>query len=259
MAQVVRFERDSIRRFLRHLEFSRRGTMSRFRPTVERCESRLLPTLVFVFGGNAFAATKPDHLTQIAASMLEQNGDKAVQVPTPPIGSPHAFFSLAARLARFAKGQPIGLVGFSAGGSLAARLSAVPQLHVKAALDFYGPPDLTDWFTYHQSDRFAQYVTTHVGLTRDFIALMSGASPSRAFVVCAFGTRDQNVVASVSTASFQREFAHGKVFTYPGPHGVSVRSCPPAFNEFVRHLAAGSTTGSTPSATIARSPLRVIA
>jgi len=211
--------------------------MSRFRPSVELCEARLLPTLVFVLSGNGFAAAKTDILTRLAARRIAQHGDQPVQVATPAIGTPAAFYSLAAKLARFARGQPIGLVGFSAGGSLAARLSQLPQLRVRAALDFYGPPDVQDWLNYHQSDRFAQYVKSHVALTSDFISLMSGPSQSRAFVVGAFGTFDQNVVSSISTAGFKRDFTHSAVYTYPGPHGVPLGASWPAFYDFLNHLA----------------------
>jgi len=160
-------------------------------------------------------------------------------------GTPGAFQALADRVASLANGQPIGLVGFRAGGSWAVRLSELPELHVKAVLNFYGPPDLQDWFSYHGRDRFAQYVISHVDLTSDFVALMSGASQSQAFIVNAFGTNDQNVVASVSTASFERDFQHGQVFTYPGPHGVSPLASVLAYDDFVEHLgidqpAAGS-------------------
>ncbi len=210
--------------------------MMRFRPSVEPCEARMLPTLVFVFNGNAFGATNPSNLTQIAADLLNRDGDRAIQMSTPPIGTPVAFQALAARVASLAGGQPIGLVGFSAGGALAVRLSELPELNVKAVLNFYGPPDLKDWFSYHGGDRFAQYVVSHVNLTSDFVALMSGASQSQAFIVNAFGTDDQNVVASVSTASFERDFQFGQVFTYPGPHGVSLVACLPAYDDFVQHL-----------------------
>ncbi|HKI16533.1 MAG TPA: dienelactone hydrolase family protein [Isosphaeraceae bacterium] len=203
----------------------------------------MLPTLVFVFNGNAFGATTPSNNTQITADLLSRDGDKAIQMSTPPIGSTVAFLSLAARIASIADGQPIGLVGFSAGGSLAVRLSELPALHVKAVLNFYGPPDLQDWFSYHDGDYFAQYVTSHVALTSDFVALMSGASQSQAFIVNAFGTNDQNVVASVSTASFERDFKHGQVFTYPGPHGVSPLASPAAYDEFVEHLGLDKPSG----------------
>jgi hypothetical protein len=217
--------------------------MRRFRPLLEPFEPRVLPTLVFVFNGNAFAATAPGQLTQIAANLLEAHGDRAIQISTPAIGSAAAFHALANKLLAISGGQPIGLLGFSAGGSLAARLSQVSALHVVAALNYYGPPDLQDWFAYHAGDYFEQYVTSHVRLTSDFINVMSGPSNSRAFVVNAFGNYDQNVVSSISTASFQRDFRNGAVFTYPGPHGASPLASIPAFNDFVAHLGGSVPQG----------------
>jgi hypothetical protein len=210
--------------------------MSRFRPALEVCESRVLPTLVFVFNGNAFAASEPGALTQSAAHFLVQRGETPVQLATPPMGDEASFDELASRVASLARGQPVGLVGFSAGGALALRLSQLPQLNVTAVLDFYGPPDLEDWLTYHQGDRYYKYVTTRVHFSSEFIALMSGVSDSRAFIVSAFGTDDHNVVSSVSTVSFERDFPHGDVFTYPGPHGASLRASLPAADDFLEHL-----------------------
>jgi hypothetical protein len=210
--------------------------MKRFRPVVEFCESRLLPTLVLIFNGDAFAATTPSHNTEIAAQLLADHGDRSIQLSTPPIGSPAAFYSLADKIASLAGDRPIGLLGFSAGGALAARLSEVPQLHVTAVLNYYGPPDLGDWMSYHLGDHYEAYVTSHVRLTSDFIGIMSGVSDSRAFIVNAFGTHDRNVVAWVSALSFKDDFSHGAVFTYPGPHGVSPLASIPAFDDFLAHL-----------------------
>jgi hypothetical protein len=204
----------------------------------------MLPTLVFVINGNAFGATNPSQLTQIAADLLAAHGDRAIQISTPPIGTPGAFYALANKLLAISGGQPIGLLGFSAGGALAARLSQVPALNVVAALNYYGPPDMDDWMSYHAGDYFEAYVTSHVRLTSDFLAIMSGVSDSRAFVVNAFGTQDQNVVSSVSTASFERDFTYGAVFTYPGPHGVSPLASLAAFNDFIEHLSPQGTAGS---------------
>jgi hypothetical protein len=228
--------------------------MKRFRPSIEPCEPRRLLTLVFVFNGNAFAATTPSQNTQVAAGLLARYGDRAIQLSTPPIGTPAAFYSLAQKIASISHGQPIGLLGFSAGGSLAARLSQVPELHVTAALNYYGPPDMGDWMSYHLGDHYENYVTSHVRLTSDFLGIMSGVSDSQAFIVNAFGTRDHNVVSSVSTASFIADFKYGKVFTYPGPHGVSVQACPPAFADFIDHLAFRRPTGSSHSTAAGRSP-----
>jgi len=196
----------------------------------------MLPTLVFVLNGNAFAATTPSKNTQIAAELLDDHGDRAIQISTPPIGTPAAFYSLADKLASISGGQPIGLLGFSAGGALAARLSQVPELHVSAALNYYGPPDLGDWMSYHLGDHYEEYVTSHVRITSDFQGIMSGVSDSQAYVVNAFGTEDHNVVSWVSIASFKRDFSYGAVFTYPGPHGVSPIASIPAFDDFIAHL-----------------------
>ena len=44
--------------------------MRRFKPAVEHCESRICPTLVFIFSGNALAAAPADYRTQIAEDQL---------------------------------------------------------------------------------------------------------------------------------------------------------------------------------------------
>ena len=66
-------------------------------------------------------------------------------------------------------GQPIGLVGFSAGGALAMRLAGQPGLNVKSVMDYYGPPDLNAWIASHGHDHYYQYVTSHVHLTRGLV------------------------------------------------------------------------------------------
>jgi len=197
----------------------------------------MLPTLVFVFNGNAFAEAKPDTThTQLAAQQLIAHGDRAVQLTTPALNSPRAFYQVADAILRISKGQPIGLVGFSAGGCLAMRLSQVPKLNVKAVLSYYGPPDLRDWLNYHRGDHFYEYVTTHVHFNSGIIDLLSGPSSSEAFIVSAFGREDDNIVSSVSTASFDRDFQHGQVFDYPGPHGVTLYADFAAFKDFLGHL-----------------------
>ena len=211
--------------------------MKRFHPLCEQFESRMLPTLVFVFNGNAFAEAKPaDWTTQLAAAQLTQHGDQAIQLTTPAMNSPAAFFQLANEIHSISKGRPIGLMGFSAGGALAMRLAGLPGLNVKAVMNYYGPPDFRDWLSYHRGDRFFQYVTTHVRVTPGFVRLMSGPSATQAYVVSAFGLRDQLIVSSMSTASFDRDFPHGQVYYYPGPHGVTLYACYPAFQDFLAHL-----------------------
>jgi hypothetical protein len=54
--------------------------------------------------------------------------------------------------------------------------------------------------------------------------------------VCAFGLHDANVQPAASTASFQRDFQHGQVFYYPGPHGVTLNADYAAFQDFLNHL-----------------------
>ena len=127
-------------------------------------------------------------------------------------------------------------MGFSAGGALAMRLSQVSKLNVTAVMSYYGPPDLRDWLSFHRGDHFYAYVTSHVHLGSGIIDLMSGPSTSEAFIVSAFGLEDPVIVSSVSTASFDRDFQHGQVFDYPGPHGVTLYADFAAFRTFLSHL-----------------------
>src|SRR4051794_18293192 len=124
-------------------------------PAVEACEGRVLTALVIVLNGNAFSQAGPNALTAGAAAVLQAAGERVVQLAYPTIATAAAFRGLAHQIGRLGHGRPIGLVGFSAGGSLAARLSGIPSLNVKAVLDAYGPPDLRDWFQDHGHDRFA--------------------------------------------------------------------------------------------------------
>jgi hypothetical protein len=196
----------------------------------------MLPTLVFVFGGNAFAEAKPDRTTQLAAAQLAQHGDRAIQLTTPAMNGPGAFYQLANAIRGISQGRPIGLMGFSAGGALAVRLAGFPGLNVQAVMNYYGPPDFRDWLSYHQGDRFYRYVTTHVRVTPGFVGLMSGPSATHAYIVSAFGLTDRNIVSSLSTTSFDRDFSQGQVFYYPGPHGVTLFADYPAFRDFLAHL-----------------------
>ena len=207
-----------------------------FRPEVESFESRVHPTLVFILPGNALAAVKPDVLTRIAARELAHLGDRPVQLGTPAMNSPRAFFSLAHHIRRISHGQPIGLMGFGAGGLLAMRMAGLPQLNVKAVMNFYGPPDLKTWFTSHKHDRFSRYVISHVHVTPRLVRLLSGPCPSQAYFVSAFGLLDRNVLPGPSTQSFHRDFSQGQVFYYRGPHGVSLTSDFRAFMTFADHL-----------------------
>jgi hypothetical protein len=195
-----------------------------------------LSTLVFILNGNAFSAVGPNALTANAAQVIENAGDSAIQLATPAMQTPRDFYAVAREIKALSHGQSIGLVGFSAGGALAARLAGVAALHVKAALDYYGPPDFRDYLDFHGDDRFVRYFNGRVHFSPSFIALMSGPCVTSTYVVCAFGRYDRNVVASVSTASFARDYLHGKVYDYPGPHGVSIDASPPALQDFLTHL-----------------------
>jgi hypothetical protein len=213
--------------------------MRRFHPSLEQLEARTLQTLVFVFSGNAFAKAAPNFAqTQLAADRLIRNGDRAIQLTTPAIASPGAFYQLAGEVRAISKGQPIGLVGFSAGGTLAMRLSGLADLNVKAVVSYYGPPDLRDYLDYHRGDHFYQYVTTHVHFDDGIINLLSGPSSTTAYIASAYGLHDRNIVASASTAGFRRDFPNGELFYYPGPHGVTLYADYAAFQAFLAHLSA---------------------
>ena len=206
------------------------------RLAVEQLETKLLPTLVFVFNGNGFAESKPDQNTQIAADLVSSHGNRAVQLATPAMDGPAAFYQLAREIRAISKGQPIGLLGFSAGGTLALRLANLPGLNVRAAIGYYGPPDLRDWLAFHKGDRFFAKVTSDVHFNKGIIKLLSGPSNSNARLIDAFGLRDQNVVSSFSSSDFHRDFPLGQVYFYPGPHGVGAKAQPAALKDFLDHL-----------------------
>jgi hypothetical protein len=211
--------------------------MRQFQPSFEQFESRFLPTLVFIFDGNAFAEAKPNQqLTQTAAQQLMALDDHAVQMTTPAMTSPAAFYQVAAQIQKTSKGQPIGLLGFSAGGTLALRLSSIAGLNVRAALSYYGPPDFADWLNFHRGDRFYRKVTSMTHFSAGIVKLLSGVSYSNAQVIDVFGMRDKNVVSSQSTASFYRDFPDGRVYHFSGGHGVNIYADYPAFKDFVSHL-----------------------
>jgi dienelactone hydrolase len=203
----------------------------------EVCEDRTLPsTLVFILNGNAYSAANPSALTANAACVLNHAGARTVQIANPTMNTPGAFRVLESQIGRMSHGQPIGIVGFSAGGTLALRLATDKALHVKSALDYYGPPDVNDYFAYHESDYFAQYVMGHVHFTKAGLNTLSGPINTTAHLVAAFGRNDVNVVASVSEASLQKDAPDTSVYTYPGPHGVGITACPTALDEFVACL-----------------------
>lgn len=197
----------------------------------------MLPTMVFIFNGNGYAEAEPDVLhTQLAAQQLAQHGETPVQMTTPAMNSPADFYKLAEEIRKISNGKPIGLMGFSSGGGLAMRLAGVADLNVQAVLSYYGPPDLSDWLAYHQGDRYYHWVTGHVHFDQGIIDLLSGASDSDSYIIDCFGDRDHNVVASMSTASFEQDFPDGHVSYYDGPHGVDLYADYPAFEDFLVHL-----------------------
>jgi dienelactone hydrolase len=211
--------------------------MRRFHPSIDELESRTLQTMVFIFNGNAYAEAKPDILhTQLAANLLAAHGDTPVQMTTPAMTSPAAFYGFANEIRAISKGKPIALMGFSAGGGLAMRLAGIAKLHVQAVLSYYGPPDLRDWLAYHHGDRYYKYVTGHVDFDPGIINILSGVSDSKSYIIDALGEHDHNVVASMSTASFDHDFPDEHLYYYDGPHGVSLYADYPAFEDFLSHL-----------------------
>lgn len=208
----------------------------RYSPNLERCEERVLTALVFVLNGNAYSGVGPNGLTAQAARVLRAAGNQVVQLSYPTMATPAAYYGLVRRIAAISKGRPIGLTGFSAGGSLAARLSGDESLNVTAVLNNYGPPDLRDWLQYHGRDLYGRYVRSRVPFRPMTIDLLSGPSNSRAYVVSAFGSRDRNVQAAQSIASAASAFPIGKVYTYEGGHGAPITASRPALDDFLAHL-----------------------
>src|SRR4051812_16404846 len=96
----------------------------------DRCEDRSSPTLIFVLNGNSYDAAKPSSLTANAAQVLEGARHQAIQLSTPNMAAPDALSRLARQIASLSHGRPIGIVGFSAGGTLAARLAGFESIHV---------------------------------------------------------------------------------------------------------------------------------
>jgi Dienelactone hydrolase family len=205
-------------------------------PSIEQFEPRTLQTLVFVFNGNAYADAKPNDLTQSTAVLLNAHGDRAVQLDTPRMSTPGAFYELADQIRSISKGRPIGLIGFSAGGTLALRLAGLSSLNVQAAAAYYGPPDLGDYLHFHMGDRFYRVVAANVEFNQGVIKLLSGPSSTDAYVIDAFGLRDHNVVPTLSAVGFHRDFPDGRVYFYPGPHGVGATADPAALKDYLAHL-----------------------
>ena len=184
----------------------------RLSPCPELLEPRTLATLVFVLNGNAFAGASPSVQTKTAAADLARRGDRAIQISYAAMCSVGAFDQLAGQIRQVSRGRPIGLIGFSAGGTLALRLSQFSSLNVKAVLDFYGPPDLANWVSQHGGDIHAQQVLSNINNNQNFINAMSGPVTTTAYLVSAFGTQDTGVSAAPNAVSSQQDFPGGKVF-----------------------------------------------
>ena len=93
---------------------------------LEQCESRIYPTMVFIFNGNGLAEARPNSLTQFAAQEIWRHGDRPIQLSTPALSNPRVFYQFARHLHTISHGKPIGLLGYSAGGTLAMRLAGQP-------------------------------------------------------------------------------------------------------------------------------------
>jgi dienelactone hydrolase len=194
--------------------------------------------MVFILNGNGYAAARPDANTADAAAVLHEAGVGAVpvQLAYPALATPGEVDGVAREMKRLSHGEPIGIVGFSAGGSLALRLAGLPWLHVKDVLNMYGPPDLADFLAEHQGDSHAQYVLDHTPFTQAGIDFLSGPVATRAHIVNAFGLVDQNTLAGPSAAAAARDFPGSTIDYYDGPHGVSIDASPSALEDFLAHL-----------------------
>ena len=174
---------------------TRRPPLRRTLPTFDQCEDRALTTLIVVLDGASFAATGPSILTANAASVLRAAGNRVVQISNPAINSPGALKSLEAKVAKLAKGQTIGLVGFSAGGALALRIAAASGLKVGDVLDYYGVPDVQAYLQRHALDHNYRPISGLAPFRRSLVSLLSGPLITQAHVVAAFGQYDPNVRA----------------------------------------------------------------
>ena len=206
-------------------------------PTFDRCEGRALTTVLVVLNGNSFRAATPGALTADAAATLRrESGDRVVQLATPAIRSPASIQTLATSIRRVAHGQPVGLVGFSAGGALALRLAALPNLRVAAVLDYYGVPDVRAYLDRHAADRVVQPIVGLSPFRPALVAAFSGPIATRAHVVAAFGTRDPNVGADATAPDLLADHPDAAVYAYDGGHGVGLTASRPALADFLAHL-----------------------
>lgn len=192
--------------------------------------------MIFVLNGNAFSEAKPTALTADAARVLNNAGHRAIQLATPEMDTPGAFYGLVRRISSISKGRPIGIVGFSAGGSQALRLATVRSLNVRAVLDYYGPPDLEDYLKFHRGDAKYHYLLDHVSFTPSAVKLFSGPIRTSAYVVAAFGRRDDDVVARMALDSLTKTLPTAKRYTYAGPHGVGIHANREALKDFLAHV-----------------------
>ena len=214
---------------------SRRPSPTRFTPSVERCEDRALTTLIFVLNGASFAAAGPNQLTANAAAVLQQAGNRVVQLSNPAINAA-SFKALAAKVVNLAHGQTVGLVGFSAGGALALRIAATPGLKVSAVLDYYGVPDVQSYLNRHSADHNDRPISGLAPFRQSVVSLLSGKLTTSARVIAAFGQYDPNVQAGTSSADLLRDDPAAHVYTYAGAHGVSINASRPALNDFLSHV-----------------------
>ncbi|QEH33609.1 Alpha/beta hydrolase family protein [Aquisphaera giovannonii] len=214
----------------------RSETHLRLRPIAESLESRSLMAMVFLLNGNGYAQASPSIQTRVAAADLARRGHTPIQVSYASMTGLGPYLALANSLVRASQGQPIGLIGFSAGGTLALRLASYPGLRVSSVLNFYGPPDLAGWLSYHGRDMYARRISQNIDGSRAFIDAMSGPGDSSAHLVSVFGERDRNVDAVSSASSFRQDFRSGVVYTYAGNHGVTIRAQPTAYQDFLSHL-----------------------
>ena len=207
------------------------------KPQFDGCEDRTLCTLVFVLNGASFAATGPNRLTANASAVLQQSGNRVVQLSNGNINSASAYNTLVRSIVRRAHGQAIGLVGFSAGGALALHIAATPGLKVNAVLDYYGVPDVRLYLQRHSSDHNYRPISGLAPFRESAISLLSGSIATSARVVAAFGQFDPNVRADDSSADLLQDNAESHVYVYPGAHGVSITASRAALDDFLSHLA----------------------
>ena len=184
-------------------------------------------------------AERPDRRRRAGAA--GRRAIRPIQISTPEISSPAAFNRLVRQIASMSRGRPIGIVGFSAGGSLAARLAGVESLQVKAALDYYGPADLAGL----PRPAPGRFVLSLRGRARPLHALGDPPAQRPDPDVGLRGRRlrprgpERGGLREPWPAS-QKDVPDGRAYTYPGPHGASINASPPALEDFLAHSDAES-------------------